>query len=70
MQKAVVKFNGNGPSGNIYCILGAVRNELRKQRRILDYNEMWERVQTSNSYEDALKIIREYVDLIDLDGRF
>lgn len=66
MKKPIVTFDSRGPSGNIYYILGAVRNALCKQRRIIDYNNMWERVQHAGSYEEALKIIREYVDLIDI----
>lgn len=70
MKKPVVKFDSQGPSGNIFHILGMVRQELRKQRRIIDYNDCWERVHKSGSYEEALKIIREYVDLIDIQGRY
>ena len=69
MKNPIIHFESRGPSGNIFWILGAARNELQKQRRITDYNTMWERVQNSGSYEAALEIIREYVDLIDDDGR-
>lgn len=65
----MIYFNSLGPSGNIFAILGLVKNEMRKQRRITEYNTMWERVQNSKSYEEALAVIREYVELIDLDGR-
>lgn len=68
MAKEVIHFQSRHESGNIYAILGLVRDVLRKQRRITDYNEMWERVQDSWSYPDALAVIREYVDLIDDDG--
>ena len=66
----MIYFNSLGPSGNIFAILGLVRNEMRKQRRITEYNTMWQRVQNSKSYEEALKIVREYVELIDLDNKF
>lgn len=66
----MVYFNSLGPSGNIFHVVGTVRNEMRKQRRITEYNDMWERVQNAHSYEEALAIIREYVELIDLDGKF
>lgn len=69
MKKPIIHFESRGPSGNIFWILGTVRNSMQKQRRITDYNTMWERVQNSGSYEAALAIIREYVDLIDDDGR-
>lgn len=66
MKKEIIYFNRNGQTGNIFYILGLVRDKLRKQRRIIDYNECWERAQHSGSYEEALKIIREYVDLIEI----
>lgn len=70
MYKPTINFDSRGPSGNIFHILGMVRNALSKQRRITDYNKCWERVQASHSYEEALKIIREYVELIDVRERF
>lgn len=69
MEKARIEFDSTGETGNIYWILGRVRDALRKQRRITDYNNMWERVQKSGSYEQALEVIREYVDLVDTSGR-
>lgn len=68
MNKPTVHFNSRGESGNIYWILGAVRTALRKQRRITEYNDLRDRVFASGSYQEALAIIREYVDLIDDDG--
>jgi hypothetical protein len=66
----MIQFQSMGPSGNIFWILGAARKELHKQRRITEYNTMWERVQNAQSYIDALAIIREYVELVDTDGKF
>lgn len=68
MKKLIVKFDSRGFSGNIYHVLGLTREALKKQRRINDYNECWERVQKSHSYDEALKIIREYINLIDERG--
>lgn len=70
MEKPVIKFDSQGPSGNIFYILGLVKAALRKQRRIIDYNNCLERVQNSHSYAEALKIIREYVDLIDIQEKY
>ena len=61
--KIVVHYDTNGPSGNIFYILGNVKNALRKERRIQDWNDCLERVQNCHSYEEALKIINEYVIL-------
>ena len=62
-------FHSRGPSGNIYAILAEVRNYFRHERRITEYNELWERVQKAKSYDEALAILREKVELIDDDGR-
>ena len=65
MTKEKVEYSRRGPSGNIYHIICKAQLALRKQHRILDYNEMWERVQKSKSYDEALAIIGEYVELIE-----
>lgn len=65
-EQGIVFFDRASPNGNIYAILGMARTELRKQQRIADYNEMRDRVTQSKSYNDALKIIDEYVMLIDI----
>ena len=71
MQKAVIHFRRHGESGNIYWLIGAAQVELHKQQRITDYNTMRDRILSgADSYEEALAIIREYVDLIDDDGRY
>ncbi|MCK9577460.1 MAG: hypothetical protein M0R51_16270 [Clostridia bacterium] len=64
-EKAKVYYDSNGPSGNIYDILGKVGVELRKQRRQTDFNTMRDKVFEAKSYEEALTVIRGYVDLID-----
>lgn len=69
MKKPTIEFESCGESGNIYHVLGLVRNALRKQQRIQDYNDCMERVLNLDSYKTALGIIREYVKLVDLDGR-
>lgn len=69
MPKAVIHFRSCHETGNIYWILGAVRGQMRKERRITDWNNAWERVQQTD-YAGALKILRELVDLIDDDGRY
>lgn len=61
----MIHFSSRGPSGNIFFILGKVRVEMQKQRRITEYNDMWEEVQNSGSYEAALEIIGRHVPLID-----
>lgn len=70
MNKPRVEFHSRGPEGNIYFILGKTRDALRHERKISDYNDIWERVQKSESYTAALAEIRKTVELIDLDGAF
>ncbi|MFI3167516.1 MAG: hypothetical protein R3Y32_05275 [Bacillota bacterium] len=67
MNKPIVIIYSKGDSGNTFHILGLCQKQLRKLHRINDYNEMRDRVFDSKSYADALKIIREYVDLVDMD---
>ena len=57
MKKPELIYNSRGETGNIFWILGQVRRIMQKQQRINAYNELWERVQSSGSYEDALKLI-------------
>lgn len=61
----MIHFSSIGPSGNIFFILGMVRASMQKQRRITEYNNMWEEVQNSGSYEAALEIIGRHVPLMD-----
>lgn len=68
MKKPIVTIKSSGPEGNIYWILAAAREALKKQHRIIDYNNLYEAVTTSKSYADALVEVRKYVDLIDSDG--
>lgn len=70
MTHPTVFFQSSGESGNIFFILGLVRREMQKQRRITEYNDLRDRVTSSGSYAEALAVIREYVELIDLDGEF
>jgi hypothetical protein len=66
----MIQFQSTKSSGNIFWILGEVSAVMKKQRRITEYNTMRDRVFEAQSYEEALAIIREYVELIDLDGKF
>ena len=69
MAKAVIHFQSSHETGNIYWIMGKVRDIMRKERRITDWNNAWERIQKTD-YAGALEILRELVDLIDDDGRY
>ena len=70
MAKVTVHFHSRGESGNIYAILAKVSAALLKARRINEYNELRDAVTSSHSYEEALKRIREKINLIDDDGEY
>lgn len=61
----VIYFDPSGPSGNIYDILGQCQRELRERHRITDYNNLREAVFSSQSYDEALKNVRQFVTLIE-----
>jgi hypothetical protein len=69
-RKPRVEFRSSGESGNTLHILCLVRDALRKQRRIQEYNDLRDSVLNSGSYTEALAHMRESVNLIDLDGRY
>ena len=54
-----------GQNGNIYNLLGIVARTLREYNRKDQAEEMTDRVFASGSYEEALCIIGEYVNIID-----
>ena len=68
-KKAVIHFGSCHETGNIYWIMAKVRDQMRKERRITDWNNAYERIGDANSYEEVLTILRELVDLVDDDGR-
>ena len=63
-NKPIVEYDPYGQSGNIYGILAAVSKVMRQQRRIIDYNNLRDRVFEAQSYDEALEIIGEEVTLI------
>lgn len=67
-MKPKVTFDSRGETGNVYAILALTQKALRKARRINAYNECRDRVLASHSYDEALAIVREYVDLTDERG--
>ncbi len=69
-KRPVIKLASSSENNNIYHILALCGRELQKQHRITDYNIMRDRVFDSGSYQEALTIIREYVNLIDDEIKF
>ena len=51
-----------GEDGNIFAILGRVRQALKESGQPEQADEVTERVTQAGSYQEALQIIMEYVD--------
>lgn len=58
-----VKFCRTAPSGNVFWILASAQQVLRWQGRIPESVQMAIRVRNSKSYDEALEIMSEYVEL-------
>ena len=56
------KMNLLGEDGNIYAILGRASRLLRQNGQNKEAEQMYFRVTSSQSYDDALHIISEYVE--------
>ena len=56
------KMNLLGEDGNIYAILGRASRLLRQNGQSSEAEQMYFRVTSSNSYDEALRIISEYVE--------
>ncbi len=52
-----------GEDGNIFFILGRVRETLKANGQADQAKEVSERVMACGSYDEALKIIMEYVEV-------
>ena len=66
--KPKIHIDFDSPDGNIFTVLAHAANAM-KAYGIIDAKEkavkMRERVTSSHGYEEALDIIREYVDIIE-----
>lgn len=60
----MVRFSRNGESGNIFFIMGMACTELEEKTA----EEMIDRVEASDSYNEALDIIGQYVELEEVDS--
>ena len=66
MKKQTIKFCRTDSTGNIFDITGRVSAELKKAGKNAEAKNMAERIWQAESYDDALKIINEYVDLVEV----
>ena len=51
-----------GANGNIYNLLAICKRSLHSMPNA--FNEMWERVQKCRSYDEALIVLQDYVNVI------
>ena len=66
MNKLAIHHNSQGESGNIFWIIKAVRDECRRVGEDpAQFKDMLDRVLATESYNEALAIIGERVNLID-----
>ena len=66
MEKPTIIYDSRGETGNIYYLIGQLQQIMRKQRRYTDFNNLRDRIFESGSYEEALAIIGEEVELVDI----
>lgn len=52
-------------NGNIFNLWGIASRTLKRNGLKDEYEEMGKRIQSSHSYEEALEIIGEYVEITD-----
>ena len=63
-----VYFDKMGESGNIFWVMGAAYTALLQEGRRQDAEAMQNKVMEQHSYEEALEVIAEFVDLIEISG--
>ena len=66
MEKPTIIYDSRGETGNIYYLIGQLQQIMRKQCRYTDFNNLRDRIFESSSYEEALAIIGEEVELVDI----
>ena len=50
-----------GVNGNVYNLIAICKRALHSMPNA--YNDMWERIQVCGSYEEALGIMQDYVEV-------
>ena len=62
-MKAQLQIDLNGSDGNIFVVIGRAAEILKQNEQRDKANEMKNRVIKQKSYDDALKVINEYVEI-------
>lgn len=58
-----------GANGNIFNLLSIARESLIASNKPNDTHQMWDRVTSSKSYNEALRIMEDYVEFGESDGQ-
>lgn len=70
MKKPTLVLNLTGPDGNVFIVLGRAINTLKRNGMEREAGELSQCYHQAHSYHEVLKIVREYVDLIDSSEQF
>jgi hypothetical protein len=70
MNKSKIYMDSGGVSGNIFCVLSEALKILNDKNEYDTAEKLTRQVLNAQSYEEALKHIREYADVIDLKGKY
>ena len=63
-NKPTVFFESRGESGNKFALLGKVSQALNDDKAV---DELWKQIQ-QGTYNEAIQLIKQRVNLIDEDG--
>ena len=70
MNKQRIYIDSGEISGNIFCILSEALKILNDKKEYDTAEKLTRQVLNASCYEEALKHIREYADVIDLKGKY
>jgi len=70
MNKPKIYMDSGEISGNVYCILSEALKILNGNEEYDAAENLTRQVLNAQSYDEALKHIREYADVIDLKGKY
>ena len=67
-MKPTLHINLNGSDSNIFLVIGRAAEILKRDEQRDEANKMKNRVIKQKNYEDALKVIGEYVEIEEIIG--
>jgi len=70
LNKQKIYIDSGEISGNIFCILSEALKVLNGKKEYDNAEKLTRQVLNASCYEEALKHIREHVDVVDLKGKY